>query len=69
MSCKACKSENVRKLNGELTASVSTLKALSVSPLYVCQNILVCLNCGFAELVIPASELESLKRAMATHGS
>jgi hypothetical protein len=69
MSCKACKSENVQNLNGELTASFTTLKALRASPLYVCQNILVCLNCGFTELVIPTSELESLKRAMATHAS
>jgi len=69
MACKACHSENLQKLDGELTASLPTLKALKVPPIYVSQNILVCLDCGFAELVIPRTELLSLKNAKAASGS
>jgi hypothetical protein len=69
MACKACNSENLQRLDGELTVSLPTLKGLKVSPLYVCQRVLVCLDCGFAELVIPASELLPLKNAKAASGS
>jgi len=69
MACKACHSENLQKLDGELTASLPTLKALKVPPIYVSQNIVVCLDCGFAELVIPRTELLSLKNAKAAPGS
>lgn len=69
MACKACNSENLQRMDGELTASLPTLKGLKASPLYVCQSILVCMDCGFAELVIPTSELLSLKNAKAASGS
>jgi prolyl-tRNA editing enzyme YbaK/EbsC (Cys-tRNA(Pro) deacylase) len=68
MACKACNSENLQRLDGELTASLPVLKGLKASPLYVCQSILVCMDCGFAELVIPTSELLSLKNAKAASG-
>ena len=69
MACKACNSQNLQRLDGELTASLPNLKALNVSPIYVCQSVVVCLDCGFAELVIPTSELLSLKNAKAASGS
>lgn len=69
MLCKACKSENLKRLEGELSASFPGLNALSVPPVYVCQRVLVCFDCGFAEMVIPAGELELLKRAVASLGS
>jgi len=65
MPCKACKSENLQKFEGELTASLTDPKRVRVPPVYVCQSVLVCLDCGFAELIVPASELHSLKRAKA----
>ena len=61
VACRVCNSENVRKVDGELTASMPDLKGLNVPPLYVCQSILICLDCGFAELVIPAAKLQSFK--------
>lgn len=69
MACKACNSENLQKLDGELTASLPNLKALKVPPVYICQSLVVCLDCGFAELVIPTTELQSLKKAKAASGS
>jgi hypothetical protein len=65
MSCKACKSENLQKLDGELTASLADPKGVRVPPVYVCQSVLVCLDCGFAELIVPMSELNSFKKAKA----
>jgi hypothetical protein len=61
MECKSCKSQNVRNFDAELTASSTALKGLSTSPVYICQSILVCLDCGLAELRVPGPELEQLK--------
>lgn len=55
-------------MEGELTTSLPSLSGLNVPPIYVCQSVLVCLDCGFTELVIPATDLLSLKRAKATPG-
>jgi len=68
MPCKACQSENLQRLEGELTASFPDVKAVHLPPLYVCHSVLVCLDCGFAELVVPANELQSLRDAKAALG-
>lgn len=62
MPCKVCKSDNLQTLDGELTITQPDLKGLKTAPVYVCRNILVCLDCGFAEIIIPANELRLLKR-------
>jgi hypothetical protein len=62
MLCKACKSENLQKLDGELTASLPDLKSANVPPVYVCQDVVACLDCGFAELYVPPEQLNLLKR-------
>ena len=69
MGCKVCKSENTQKFEGELTASLPDLKGLKVPPTYICQSVLVCLDCGFAELVVPTGELRALKEAKAASTS
>jgi hypothetical protein len=69
MVCKVCNSENLQKLDGELTASLPNLKAVKVRPIYICESFVVCLDCGFAELVIPTTELQSLNRTKAASGS
>jgi hypothetical protein len=38
------------------------MKGISLAPVYLSANLLVCVNCGYAELAIPASELERLKK-------
>lgn len=69
MACKACKSENLQRFDAELTASFSNTRGVKVPPLYVCQPVLVCLDCGFTELKISESELASFKKAKAALGS
>jgi len=63
MPCRVCKSDHLQKLEGELSASFPSVNALNVPPVYVCQRVLVCMDCGFAELVVPARELQLLKEA------
>jgi len=62
MTCKQCGSNNLHKLNGELTASFPNIEEVKVKPFYLCQEFLVCFDCGFADLQIPKEKLESLKK-------
>jgi hypothetical protein len=38
---------------------------VNVAPVYICHSVLICLDCGFAELMVPTTELHSLKRGKA----
>ncbi len=69
MQCKACGSHEVQKLAGELTASFPNFKSVNIPPVYCSQEFSVCLACGFAELCIPARELELLKKNREVLGS
>lgn len=69
MACRVCHSENMQRLEAELTASLPSLSGLKVPPIYICKNILVCLDCGFAELTIPSTDLLPLKKAKAASGT
>jgi hypothetical protein len=66
MTCKSCSSANLQDLTGELTASLPDMKHLKASPIYVCREISVCLDCGFTELRLSAAELEQLKKSRET---
>jgi hypothetical protein len=61
MACKNCGSENLQVLTGELSTSPRYAKGASLLPVYVCQDVVVCLECGFAELIIPTVELQQLR--------
>ena len=62
MSCKNCESENVQKLSGELTASLPDAKDVKVPPVYICQEVLICIDCGFLEMRVPVGKLDLLKK-------
>ena len=64
MACKACVSERQQDFSGELAVVFPGVQRINLSPVYVCQKILVCLDCGYTELVFPAAELEKLKNGM-----
>jgi hypothetical protein len=68
MKCRVCNSENVHRFAGELTASSPRIENVRTEPVYVCQDVLVCVDCGFAELIIPAKELGKLRRTIAAIG-
>ena len=65
MACKQCGGVEQQKLDGELTASFPDIERLNKPPVYVCNPLLVCLDCGFAELMVPKPELESLRNGKA----
>jgi len=62
LACKRCGSMAQQLLDGELTASFPDFKRSKLPPVYVRSQLLVCLDCGFAELIIPGAELETLKQ-------
>jgi hypothetical protein len=63
MLCKACGSENSMNLKGEITASFPRLEDAEAAPIYFVENISVCLDCGFAEVRVPAAQLDLLKQS------
>jgi hypothetical protein len=65
MVCRACGSENLQKLSGELTASFTSVENSKFPPLYFSREFWACLDCGFVELRIPAAQLQSLRKKKA----
>jgi hypothetical protein len=63
MFCKSCHSENRREFNGEVAIHFPGLKGLDQPTVFVFAKLLVCLDCGFAEFVIPETELRRLAEA------
>ena len=62
MECKSCGSEKQQYFSGELSVAFPAVEKLKQAPVYVVQKILVCLDCGYAELIVPAAELEQLRK-------
>jgi hypothetical protein len=60
MFCKVCQSENQRDLGGEVAIHFRGLKNLDKPTVFVFPDLLVCLNCGFTEFVVPETELRQL---------
>jgi hypothetical protein len=61
VACRKCGSASQTVLNGELTLSRTDIKSVALPPFYVCNQLLVCLECGFAELKIPGPDLDNLR--------
>ena len=64
MPCNKCGSTCQQAFQGELTVAFPGSERLNLSPIYVCQKTLVCLDCGHTELIIPSTELEKLRKGM-----
>jgi hypothetical protein len=64
MPCKKCASAHQQEFQGELTVAFPGAERLNLSPIYVCQRTFICLDCGYTELVVAATELEKLRRGM-----
>jgi hypothetical protein len=62
MSCKGCGAGNQRSFKSEMTIAFREPENVNQAPLYVCQDILVCLDCGHIEISLPAEKLEQLKQ-------
>jgi hypothetical protein len=62
MPCKKCTSGNERSFKSEMTLAFRELENVDRAPLYVSQDISVCLDCGHVELTLPPAKLEQLKQ-------
>jgi hypothetical protein len=64
MSCKSCQFEKQREFNGELAIHFAGLAGLDKPIVWVFPKLLVCVNCGFTEFVVPEAELRVLRRGI-----
>ena len=62
MACKSCASEKQQYFSGELSVAFLAVEKLKQAPVYVVQKILVCLDCGYAEINLPTAQLEQLRK-------
>jgi hypothetical protein len=64
MACKVCASDNQQNFPGEMNVGFPGIKRVGLSSVYISTKLLVCLDCGHAELLIPATKLERLKEGL-----
>jgi len=69
MACRKCASANDRSFKAELTAAFKEIESLNRSPVYMTQDILICLDCGHTELTFPTKALEQLQRTSAVRNT
>ena len=62
VSCEACGSVKLRKFIGEMGIRSPGLKGLDKPVVWVFPELIVCLNCGAAEFVVPEAELRALAK-------
>jgi hypothetical protein len=60
MQCKSCRTGNVSAFPAEINIHFPGPENWTKPPVWVFPQLLVCLNCGFTELVIPETELQLL---------
>jgi predicted nucleic-acid-binding Zn-ribbon protein len=60
MPCKSCGSKNLGKFTGEIAIHFSGLENINEPHVFVFPELLVCLNCGFAEFAVTETELRRL---------
>jgi hypothetical protein len=68
MACNSCGSVNQEQFTSEIDIHIPGLSNARKSPVLVFPEILVCLNCGKAEFVIPKDELALLVKSDVTEG-
>lgn len=66
MACKACGSDKRTKFIAEIAVHFSGSRNLDKPHIWIFPELLVCLNCGNAEFVVPESQLRALAKRGAT---
>jgi hypothetical protein len=61
MLCPFCHSGNIRKYTAEMNIHFPGMKGLNIPTVWVFPRILVCLDCGQAQLTIPEAERKQLR--------
>ncbi len=60
MSCRRCASDNQGEFGAEMSVVHRELKDVAKPPVLVYAQLLVCLDCGFAEFTVAEEELQLL---------
>jgi hypothetical protein len=64
MACKRCGSIAQEEFDGEVYLCFTDVKRAKMPSVFVCNQLLVCLDCGFAEQVIFRPELQQLRKGL-----
>ena len=67
MSCKSCQSLNQSHFGGEMGIHFMGLRNLDKPTVWVFPQLLICMDCGFAEFVVPKAEHEQLVTLNSDH--
>ena len=62
-TCKSCSSGNQQSFGGEVALHFRGLDGLHKPIVWMFPEILVCLDCGFAEFVVPDEQKQTLQDA------
>jgi hypothetical protein len=65
MPCKSCGSVSQNKFSAEMGIHFPGLKNIDKSVVWVFSEVVVCLNCGIANFVVPEAELRQLQKGEA----
>jgi hypothetical protein len=60
MACRSCGSETLTNFPAEISIHFPGIKNIDKPTIWVFPKLLVCMDCGFAELVIAENELLQL---------
>jgi len=64
MACKSCASEKQQNFSGEFSVAFRPIEKVNLAPVNFIQKIVVCLDCGYAELFVPKDELDQLRKGV-----
>jgi hypothetical protein len=64
-ACPSCGSVNQRKFTGEMGIHLPGLKNIDKPVVWAFPELIVCLDCGTAEFIVPEAELCQLARGVA----
>jgi hypothetical protein len=68
MRCRSCGSENLDGFTAEIAIHFPGLRNLHKPIVWVFPNLVVCLDCGTAQFVVPEAELRLLVKRDAAAG-
>jgi hypothetical protein len=66
MSCQSCGSDNQSKFSVEMNVHFPGYDGLQKPTVWVFSEVVICLNCGFAEFSVAKPELYALAQGAAT---
>jgi hypothetical protein len=69
MTCKGCGSDRQSVFNGEIAIHFRGLEGLDKPIVWVFQEAVVCLHCGFTEFTVPERELQVLSQGSPVKGA